>query len=1730
MIQYGSSIKFPNSSAQGGSGSDLKLWNPLATQGQPKYQNIQAGVKKSGVFAIVDSATQFAIDQIPVGTVNSIITFDSEPNIGWRIISTTSLQSRYTTPSIVADEATLNSTFPPSEEYNDYYCFVNSTNTYWQCKIFGTDFAWDNTGRQTIDTLSSNEIYDLLQSNSIFDRNRANHEGTQPASTISDFTESAQNAIGNALLDTTTIDLTYNDAANQISANVKDLSLTDSKIATDADISASKIKQTTISPELNPFTNGDTQDVINNKAQGQLNNLENLINTRPIGASNGVVYYLTSQNSPVLDYELLSFSPDNSPLDIESKTINSTTPKASRLIHSYISSYTINRSTINGGNWIFNLYGYASQLNGVSNFQIDVYKRTGTTETLLFSCETSTLLQTTQASPELNVSNVEITQQDFVVNENDYLVIKIFAKTERTQDTIITLLHSGTLYASHIHTPLIISHNQLAGAQGGTATEKYHLQLTDYNKVLNLDNSLATKFSKNIGNEISLLTEKTTVNGNDFGLLEDSEDSNKKKKYKVSAISNYTVAALTPTLDGKVDTTTNQNIGGNKTFSQNITLNAVPSQGTHVIRKNELDNLETSVNNNLNLKTTITNLRQESTRFIEKTYGLDTNNGLTPDKPFKTIETGWNDVNPSGQVKILGSAEYTVNHTFLSTKQSIKTILDSGAKIIGTINLVSGNTSMQFFDGKISATINDASNGTCYFNNVDLSGTTLNFTNGGYKYIANATSSPTLINLPDLSGVTGTLQLSNINGVVPISIGSGWTVIKAITTLSIISKNASSPLFDSNSYYINSVLTTQAQLDAIVTDGSYIVNFANPTGITGLSQGDIIYKVGLIKVIINKFNDAPPSVSVFSAGGAQTWIKQAVSTWVNAVINSANRLPANYIADGSVSNTQFQYLNTTTSNVQTQLNNKLATSLKGAVNGLAELDEFGKVPSAQLPAFVDDVLEFDNLASFPATGETGKIYVAKDTNLTYRWSGTQYVEISASLALGETSSTAYRGDRGKIAYDHSQATGNPHGTTKGDVGLGNVDNTADINKNVLSATKLTTARNINGVGFDGTADITVADTTKQPLDARLTALAGLNSILGFISQTGTDTFTKRIITGSNGIRLTNGNGVGANPIITPDYGRAINTITQGNDARLGTKDIDETNIANNRIQVYNTTTGKLEYQDLPIGSTNLAIANKTATTLDITSDTGADVTIPSATITEAGLMTSADKVKLNGIATGATANSTDAELRDRATHTGSQAISTITGLQTALNDKQNAIGSNLLRPTSTNPQIIINTDNIEQAINKLAGNAQFFSVQSQAEMLALTDARVGDYAVRKELTPIQIYTLNTTPASVLENWGLVGGSGDGSTNQLLAGNNITIDTQQVGNIFQYTINASGLVSYSELANYNYISNGNFSSRQQGNTITHTGTGNQLSCADRFFVGRAGGLQNDIISTRQFVNNTSILKIQRVSGTSSVSKIAVAQGYDSETVQEGFAGRTKVFSFSAFHGVNYSGTNGVTCRVYGSITANDLTGRAATGFNTNALNASFTVPSIQFGIANIQRYNFLVAIPSNIQSLMISFEYVPVGTAGADDSFFIANLKSEIGTVATPFIYVPSHIVLDDVLPYYERIKGGISGASIRTGNAFSDGTITARATLFYRKTKRRTPTLVVSDNAAINILRSGTDQISTGITFSNTDLDTSRIDVTASLNSLNTGESLLMTFVNTTKFIDVLADNLVLNV
>lgn len=154
----------------------------------------------------------------------------------------------------------------------------------------------------------------------------------------------------------------------------------------------------------------------------------------------------------------------------------------------------------------------------------------------------------------------------------------------------------------------------------------------------------------------------------------------------------------------------------------------------------------------------------------------------------------------------------------------------------------------------------------------------------------------------------------------------------------------------------------------------------------------------------------------------------------------------------------------------------------GVANGVATLGADGKVPSGQLPSYVDDVLEFENKASFPAKGEAGKIYVSKDTNLTYRWSGSAYVEISASLALGETSSTAYAGDKGKalatrVTAVEEKATANATNISSVGTRVTNIENGT---KAAGKATKLANARKISIAGdatgsadFDGSADKTI---------------------------------------------------------------------------------------------------------------------------------------------------------------------------------------------------------------------------------------------------------------------------------------------------------------------------------------------------------------------------------------------------------------------------------------------------------------------------------------------------------------------------------------------------------------------------------------------------------------------------------------------------------------------------------
>ena len=163
---------------------------------------------------------------------------------------------------------------------------------------------------------------------------------------------------------------------------------------------------------------------------------------------------------------------------------------------------------------------------------------------------------------------------------------------------------------------------------------------------------------------------------------------------------------------------------------------------------------------------------------------------------------------------------------------------------------------------------------------------------------------------------------------------------------------------------------------------------------------------------------------------------------------------------------------------------KVSTNNKGQVvsgelltaNDIPDLDASkitsGVIDAARLPASAGNIPEYATLSEFPIVGDSGKVYIALDTNKMYRWSGSTYVSIAGGV-------DSVAGKTGAVSLD------------KGDVGLANVDNTADASKNVLSATKLATAITINGVSFDGTANITVSDSTAVKKSANLSDLANI---------------------------------------------------------------------------------------------------------------------------------------------------------------------------------------------------------------------------------------------------------------------------------------------------------------------------------------------------------------------------------------------------------------------------------------------------------------------------------------------------------------------------------------------------------------------------------------------------------------------------------------------------------------
>lgn len=351
----------------------------------------------------------------------------------------------------------------------------------------------------------------------------------------------------------------------------------------------------------------------------------------------------------------------------------------------------------------------------------------------------------------------------------------------------------------------------------------------------------------------------------------------------------------------------------------------------------------------------------------------------------------------------------------------------------------------------------------------------------------------------------------------------------------------------------------------------------------------------------------------------------------------------------------------------------------GAPSGVATLGTDGKVPSVQLPSYVDDVVEFNGRVSVSSgiqdsstaasdlvvsyntsnkkfvavtggkyynawaekngyaqyvnygtsttdgvTPEDGKIYVDKSNNKTYRWSGSDLVEISASLALGTTSSTAFRGDYGNTAYQHATKKGAAFGA-----GLYKI--TTNSEGHVTAATAVT-KNDITALGIPGEqGSYTLPQATSSVLGGVKLGSDTVQTVAaGTPSATAGKTYA--VQKDSSGKMVVN--------VPWTDTDTTYSAATEEKDGLISAlyyKSLQQ-------LLYYGSPTGNTRYAMAPfkpsatatlvnIGYGALEIASGVAEVKNLT------LPIPAATTSAAGVMAAADKTKLNGVATGATADS-----------------------------------------------------------------------------------------------------------------------------------------------------------------------------------------------------------------------------------------------------------------------------------------------------------------------------------------------------------------------------------------------------------------------------------------------------------------------------------------------------------
>lgn len=307
-----------------------------------------------------------------------------------------------------------------------------------------------------------------------------------------------------------------------------------------------------------------------------------------------------------------------------------------------------------------------------------------------------------------------------------------------------------------------------------------------------------------------------------------------------------------------------------------------------------------------------------------------------------------------------------------------------------------------------------------------------------------------------------------------------------------------------------------------------------------------------------------------------------------------------------------------------EVNNKIQQFIdsKGNPNGLASLNESGVIPTSQLPSYVDDVIEVATFNNLPITGESGKIYIVQNTNLTYRWSGTDYVEISKSLALGENSSTAYPGDKGKATTDKlnripdkliTDTVNVNQSTTEAVLNFTTYRQEAQqIGRNTLTITSATTSQ----AGLMSSSDKTKLDGLKDQ--------AGITSDINAV-QTNLET---HINNKSNPHEVTKDQVGLGNVDNTSDANKPISNATQT--ALNGKFSATDGNALKQRVD----NIPELVATDITVDSDNDSV-NISLDKTSIVDGTlsGTTININSATASKAGILVPTDKSKIDKIIT-----------------------------------------------------------------------------------------------------------------------------------------------------------------------------------------------------------------------------------------------------------------------------------------------------------------------------------------------------------------------------------------------------------------------------------------------------------------------------------------------------------------